>query len=339
MILREKERKKVLFLVTSFVRFKGDESAWFDYLRLCAREGVDYDVIAPHDREGSGGFDEIDGVRIRRFQYFFPKGLQRIAYHGGMAHNIANSIAAKAQLPFFMLSFFLKAMGHAGGKQLVHAMFLPSELVAVAIKKLTGKPFVVWVQRMVPGNGIGRWLHGIVLRNCDFVFFNSAYTRGEALKVCEPKRYGILHMGVDMRLFRPMPKSEMRPKLGLPKDAKKDLPIWINAADIFAVPSIVDANRETETLGIVAIEGIACGRPVIASSVGGLPDVVKDGVSGFLVQQKSPGQIAEKIDLLFGKSGLIEKIGKSARAFAEENFSERQAVEKTIRVYDEILGK
>jgi glycosyltransferase involved in cell wall biosynthesis len=283
-------------------------------------------------------------------------------------------------------------------------MFQPSEVVAVVLKKLAGKPFVIWVQRMVFGKGITRWMQIWVLKNCDHVFFNSTFTRGEALKECKPKSFSILHMGVDLARFRPMDKGEIRKKLGLPENAKvvfavgrfvekkgfeyligamrllktkgvvcaiggfgplegefkeaaekaglagsvifpgklsnkEDVPFWINAADIFVVPSIVDSNGETETLGIVAIEGIACGRPVIASAVGGLVDVVKDGFNGFLVKQKSAEQIAGKIDLLFGKKGLIEKLGKNARAYAEENFSERQAVEKTMRVYEKILGE
>jgi len=399
-----KRNPKVLFLVTSFIRFKEDDSAWFDYLRLCAKEGVQYDVVAPHDREKSKGFEEIESVRIHRFQYFFPRGAQRIAYYGGMAHNIAKSPAARLQLPFFMLSFFLKAAWNVREHRIVHAMFQPSEVVAVVLKKLAGKPFVIWVQRMVFGKGITRWMQIWVLKNCDHVFFNSTFTRGEALKECKPKSFSILHMGVDLARFRPMDKGEIRKKLGLPENAKvvfavgrfvekkgfeyligamrllktkgvvcaiggfgplegefkeaaekaglagsvifpgklsnkEDVPFWINAADIFVVPSIVDSNGETETLGIVAIEGIACGRPVIASAVGGLVDVVKDGFNGFLVKQKSAEQIAGKIDLLFGKKGLIEKLGKNARAYAEENFSERQAVEKTMRVYREILEK
>ena len=395
-------KPKILFLVTSFTRFKGDDSAWFDYLRLCTREGPEYDVVAPHDREKSTGFEEIENVRVHRFQYFFPKGMQAIAYHGGAAYNLSRNPFAKAQFPFFMVSLFLKAAGNVRNKDLMHAIFLPSMLTAAILKKLTGKPYVIWVQRLVFGSGFMKWINLFVLRNCDHVFFNSSYTQKEALKKITPKSHSILHMGVDLKLFRPMSKASVRKKLKLPKKRKivfaigrfvekkgleylieampllktkevklliagfgpmenelkrlvkkkklgkkvgfvgpvpnKSVPLWLNACDIFVVPSIIDSRGETETLGIAAVEGIACGKPVIASSVGGLVDVVKKGISGFPVKQKNPEEIASKIDLLFGNKALMESAGKKARKFAEQNFSEQQAVEKTMAVYRKILG-
>lgn len=395
-------KPKILFLVTSFIRFKGDDSAWFDYLRLCTKEGPEYDVIAPHDKEKSKGFEEIENVRIHRFQYFFPKSAQALAYYGGVFHNLSRSLSGKIQFPFFMVSFFIKALKNIKGKDMMHAIFLPSTLTAAILKKLTGKPFVIWVQRMVFGTGPTKWLNLFVLRNCDHVFFNSSYTQKETLKKITPKSHSILHMGVDQDIFKPMSKIGSRKKLKLPQKQKivfaigrfvekkgfeylieamsliktkdvqlliagfgpleqkfkalvkenrlgqtvkfvglvpnKSVPLWLNACDVFVVPSIVDSGGETETLGIVAVEGIACGKPVIASSVGGLVDVIKKDISGFPVKQKNPEEIAEKIDLLFGKKGLIEKMGKKARKYAQENHSEKQAVDKTMKVYEKILG-
>jgi len=396
------KKPNVLFLVTSFVRHGKDQSAWFDHLKECAKLGPVYDVVAPHDNEGSKGFEELEKIRIHRFQYFWPRSLQRIAYYGGMAHNFSNRLSAKLELPFFMASFFLKALRNSKNKDVMHGIFLPSELVAVLLKKLTGKPFVIWVQRTVYGPRLFRFLKSIVFKNSDFVMFNSSYTRNDTLKTFRPKRHCVLHMGLDLNYFKPMPMQECRKKLGLPKNkgiifsvgrfvekkgfeyligamamaktknllcviggsgplekklkalvkekglqskilfpgwvSNKEVRLWMNAADLFVAPSIFDSRGETETLGIVAVEAIACGTPAIASSVGGLVDVVKPGYNGFLARPKSSKDLAEKIDLVFRKPGLVEKLGKNARKYAEENFSVKQAAGKINEVYSKVLA-
>ena len=300
-----------------------------------------------------------------------------------------------------MAGFFLKALGQAKGKGLVHAMFLPSELVAVALKKLAGKPFVIWVQRTVYGPKFFHYLKGIVFRNCDYVMFNSTYTRDTTLKEFRPGKHCVLHMGLDLNYFKPMSKAACRKKLDLPQGKKvlftvgrfvekkgfeylidamskvktknlicviggsgpldkkfkrlvnekglggrvvfpgwvsnKDVRLWMNAADVFVVPSIFDSTGETETLGIVAVEAIACGTPTIASSVGGLVDVVQHGLNGFRVKQKNSRDLAEKIDLIFSKPGLVDELGKSARKYAQENYAVKQAVDRIMNVYKEVL--
>jgi glycosyltransferase involved in cell wall biosynthesis len=394
-------KPNVLFLVTSYVRNKKDQSAWHDHLKECAKQGVDYDVVMPHDNEDSKSVEVIDKIKIHRFQYFFPRSSQKLAYYGGVAHNFSNKLSAKLQMPFFMANFFVKAMRWAKGKDVLHAMFLPSELVAVTLKKITGKPFVIWVQRTVYGPKFFRYLKGIVFKNCDYVMFNSTYTRDTTLKEFKPKKYCVLHMGLDLNYFKPMAKEACRKQLGLPPNKKilftvgrfvekkgfeylidamskvktknlvcviggsgpldekfkqmvnekglggkiifpgwvsnKEVRLWMNAADVFVVPSIFDSRGETETLGIVAVEAIACGTPTIASSVGGLVDVVQHGLNGFRVKQKSSRDIAEKIDMIFSKPGLVDVLGKNARKYAQENYTVKQAVDKILDVYKEVL--
>ncbi len=396
-----KLKPNVLFLVTSYVRNRKDQSAWHDHLKECAKLGVEYNVIMPHDNKDSKSFEIIDKIMIHRFRYFFPKSMQKLAFSGGVAHNFSNNLSAKLQMPFFMASFFLKAFRQRKGKNIMHAMFLPSELVAVALKKLTGKPFVIWVQRTVYAPNFFRYLKGIVFRNCDYVMFNSTYTRDTTLKEFKPKRHCVLHMGLDLNYFKPMDLKLSRKKLNLPPNKKilftvgrfvekkgfeylidamsmvktknlvcfiggtgpldekfkqmvkekgledriifpgwvlnKDIRLWMNAADVFVVPSIFDSRGETETLGIVAVEAIACGTPAIASSVGGLVDVVQHGLNGFRVKQKNSRDLAEKIDLIFSKPNLVKKLGKNARNYALENYTIKQAVGKIMDVYNEVL--
>jgi len=394
---------RVLQLITSFLRFKGDDSFNYEYLRRIVSKVESIDVVVPHDRKNSLGFEVIGGIKIHRFRYFFPKSFQRIAYHGGIAFNLSNSLAAKAQFPFFMLSYFFKSLRRVSGKDLIHAQWLPSGLVALALKAVTGKPVVLWVHRMVFGNFLQRKLARFILRNCDSVVFSSSYTMKKAWKIIPRRDFSVLYLGVDCSIFKPGPKPGLRKGLGIKPGQKmvlavgkflekkgfpylieamalvksrdavcviagygpleeelkhyvekrglqqkvllhgqilhKGLAKWFNEADLVVVPSIIDRFGETETLGVVAVEAIACGKPVIASKVGGLVDVVKDGYNGFLVEPKNKEQLAEKIDLVLKNRALSKKLGLQARKYAVEKFSWEAIVKQTLQIYEKVLKK
>ena len=72
----------------------------------------------------------------------------------------------------------------------------------------------------------------------------------------------------------------------------EDLPAWYSAADVCVVPSYY------ESFGLVAVEAMACGTPVVASRVGGLVSTVTDGVNGYLIPWRCPEPFAEKLEVL-----------------------------------------
>lgn len=87
---------------------------------------------------------------------------------------------------------------------------------------------------------------------------------------------------------------------------------YISIADLLIVPSIVTHDGDTEGLPVVILEGLSMGKPIIASDVGGIKDVIKTGVNGFLVEQKDSKIIAEKVlELIYNKE-LILQFSKSA---------------------------
>ena len=87
----------------------------------------------------------------------------------------------------------------------------------------------------------------------------------------------------------------------------KRLVHYYNAADLCVVPSFY------ESFGLVAAEAIACGTPVVATAVGGLPETVKDGLNGSLIRDRNPEALAEKISLLLNDVRLRGLLASQAR--------------------------
>jgi len=108
---------------------------------------------------------------------------------------------------------------------------------------------------------------------------------------------------------------------------QEELPHFYAACDVFVIPSVVEA------FGLVTIEAMACGKPVIGTNVGGIPDIIKDGVNGFLVEPKDVSVLAEKITILVNDSNLSKRMGKAGRETAEKKFNSENRVVKIIELY------
>jgi glycosyltransferase involved in cell wall biosynthesis len=102
---------------------------------------------------------------------------------------------------------------------------------------------------------------------------------------------------------------------------------YYRAADIFVLPSI-----EPESFGIVNLEAMACGIPIVASKIGGIPDVVKDRKNGLLVPPKDSEALADAIIYLLENKDVREKIGKNARKKVG-GYSWEKIAEETEKVY------
>ncbi len=90
-----------------------------------------------------------------------------------------------------------------------------------------------------------------------------------------------------------------------------DLPLYYNAADVCVVPSYY------ESFGLVALESMACGTPVVATRVGGLPTIVHHGHTGYLKSWRCPEAFAHSLEMIISSSGLQESMGAAARRRAE----------------------
>ena len=99
------------------------------------------------------------------------------------------------------------------------------------------------------------------------------------------------------------------------------------ACQIFVLPTLAEATPA------VVKEAMACGKPVIATKVGGIPLLIKDGQTGFLVDPADEKQIAEKIAYLIDEPTERERIGTLARKFIEEEFAWDKILKKFMQVY------
>ena len=89
------------------------------------------------------------------------------------------------------------------------------------------------------------------------------------------------------------------------------LPVYYSAADVCVVPSYY------ESFGLVAVESMACGTPVVASRVGGLISTVTDGVTGYLIPWRCPEPFAEKLEVILNNPELRENFSEAARRSVE----------------------
>lgn len=112
---------------------------------------------------------------------------------------------------------------------------------------------------------------------------------------------------------------------------RDDLPLVYSAMDVLVFPTLKEA------FGRVAAEAMSCGVPVVASRVGGVPEIVRDGQTGILVDSESTRQIAEAVLSLLKAPRKREEMGRMGKRIVKEKFSLLQYIKKIERLYDTLL--
>ena len=123
--------------------------------------------------------------------------------------------------------------------------------------------------------------------------------------------------------------------MGMVSDA--DLMKQYLLADIFVLPS-KRINDQTEGLGVVLLEAMASGIPVIGSNTGGIPDIIEDGVNGFLVPPGDAAALADRIITLQKNQELYKKFSLNGRRTVEEKYSWDSICKRFISVYHEVIS-
>jgi glycosyltransferase involved in cell wall biosynthesis len=112
---------------------------------------------------------------------------------------------------------------------------------------------------------------------------------------------------------------------------------WMRKAAMLVLPSVRTSTGRVEGLGMVLAEAAATGVPAIGSRVGGIPEGIADGQTGFLVPEKDPQALAQRLADLLDDPALRLRMGAQARAFALERFDIMRQTEKLEAFYDGLL--
>lgn len=111
------------------------------------------------------------------------------------------------------------------------------------------------------------------------------------------------------------------------------LPEFLHELDIFAMPSVSDG----ESFGVAAVEASSTGLPVVATRVGGVPEVVMDNKTGLLVEPRNDEELAVALKKLIIESDLREKMGAAGRKFVEKKYRWEQNLESMQALYYEVI--
>jgi glycosyltransferase involved in cell wall biosynthesis len=332
---------KVLVLTTSYPRYPGDAAGRFvadavEHLR----ERVDVEVVSPQN-----------------FRHF------GIAYGHGIAGNLRARPWLALAVPAMLRSYVQAA--RAVEADLVHAHWLPSGWVAAR----TGRPFVlqVWGTDLELARRAPR-LARRILRRARLVIAASTEL-AESARRLGAETVRVIPSGVDLP---PEVGEEAEPPEVLYAgrlSQEKGILELVTAADgmnlvvagdgplrarvrdargfvphdelqgLYARAAVVACPSRREGFGVACLEAMAHGRPVVASAVGGLRDLVVDGETGYLVPPRDASGLREALERLLADRDLRRRLGDAGRERARTRFAWPSVTDATLAAYEDALSR
>lgn len=153
------------------------------------------------------------------------------------------------------------------------------------------KPVVLFVGRLVEIKGVTYLIEAMKNIDAKLVIVGDGPLKNDLMQQAAPQKDKICFMG---------------------SRTHEELIKIYASADVFVAPSITAANGDKEGLGLVLLEAMASGLPVIGSNSGGIPEIVHDGENGFLTREKDSKAIAQKINALLTNKEGYERMSESA---------------------------
>jgi glycosyltransferase involved in cell wall biosynthesis len=334
---------RIAVLTTSYPRSPGDAAGRFvaDAVEHVRARGVDVEVVAPTSFRHYG-----------------------LAYGSGVLGNLRREPWRLFLSPLMLASFRRAARRAARHADLVHAHWLPVGAVALGLRR----PFVlqVWgsdveLARRVPT--VAR----PILRAARLVIAASSALAKDAIAL-GAREVRVIPSGVELpeRVADPVEPPEilfagrLSPEKGILElvEAAEGMRLVV-AGDgplrdrvpgargfvphdellrLYERAAIVACPSRREGFGVSCAEAMAYGRPVVASAVGGLLDLVVDGETGLHVPPRDPAALRAALERLLGDPELRARLGAAARERAARLLSWESVTEATLRAYVEAIG-
>ena len=111
------------------------------------------------------------------------------------------------------------------------------------------------------------------------------------------------------------------------------LPYYYTACDLFVLPS------RQEGMGVVLLEAMACGKPVIGSDVDGIKSIIQNGFNGMLFKSMDVEDLAENIKFLYNNEKERVRLAKNARKVVENKYSNTIQIKKILKIYSKVINK
>ena len=119
--------------------------------------------------------------------------------------------------------------------------------------------------------------------------------------------------------------------------SNKEVLKMISDSTVFSLPSVTLTSGIQEGFGMVILEASAAGVPTVATMSGGIPEVVQDGITGYLVPERDVDALAERISHLLGNPRLCEKMGHAARQMAVDKFNLKKQTALLEELYETVF--
>jgi len=240
---------------------------------------------------------------------------------------VVSTLAELTQLRFLYHADDRKTTIIPPGVDISHFYPIPADEAKHYIGLKARDRMVLYVGRIEPLKGVDTLIHAISILNGKV----TKYPFHLAIIGGEPDA-SVQEMTSEMARLQ-----KLCDELGLEqtviflgKRSQDTLPYYYSAAEAVVMPS------HYESFGLVALEAMACGTPVIASEVGGLAYLVKDGETGYTIRDDDPNALAARLVSLLGDPALRKRMGDCAAEYARDYKWEKIAVQ-IKDLYDEIM--
>jgi colanic acid/amylovoran biosynthesis glycosyltransferase len=116
------------------------------------------------------------------------------------------------------------------------------------------------------------------------------------------------------------------------------IPQLLHSAHIFVLPSVTDKNGTQEGIPNAIMEAMATGMPVVSTYHAGIPEVVQDGVSGFLVPERDVQALANKLELLVSRPDIWQRMGKAGRDIIEKTHNIEKENDDLVAIFKRLIA-